>query len=80
METKAEKIVKLSGIITHKAERIKTLKIECGQQTIKICVLNERIKELEAERTRYRNCLEFLVVSKANDRVKMECIKRALKG
>ncbi len=47
METKAEKILKLSGIISNKAKRIKTLKIECGQQATKICVLNERTKELE---------------------------------
>lgn len=42
--------------------------------------ISKRITELETERTRYRNCLEFLVVSHANSRVKMECIKRALKG
>ena len=30
-----------------KDKRIKELKIECGQQATKICVLNLRIKELE---------------------------------
>ena len=54
---------------------------ECNQcfkmsdGTIKLCY-----ECLEAERTKYKNVLEFLVVSKANDRVKMECVKRALKG
>lgn len=49
MGTKAEKIVELSGIINKKAERIKKLKVEYGQQATKICVLELRIKELEAE-------------------------------
>jgi len=47
MITKAERITKLSGIIHNKSERIKKLKYECGQQAIRICVLNLRIKELE---------------------------------
>lgn len=38
------------------------------------------IENLEAENKRLRDVLEFLVVSKANDRVKMECVERALKG
>ena len=50
MATKAEKIVELSGIIDNKAKRIKKLKIDCGQQATKICVLNLQIKELEALR------------------------------
>ncbi len=45
----------------------------------KIEVLNKRIEELEAERDKYKNVLEFLVVSHANGRVKMECVERALK-
>lgn len=40
----------------------------------------DRIEELEAENKRYKDVLEFLVVSKANDRVKMECVEQALKG
>ena len=47
METKTEKITKLIGIINKKSIRIKELKIECGQQATKICVLNLRIEELE---------------------------------
>ena len=50
METKAEKIAKLLNIINNKAERIKGLKIEYGQQATKICVLELRIKKLEALR------------------------------
>ena len=49
METKAEKIAVLSNIILHKAERIKELKLECGRQATKICVLELRVKELEAD-------------------------------
>ena len=49
METKAEKITVLLNIIFHKAERIKKLKLECGQQATKGCGLNERIKTLETE-------------------------------
>ncbi len=49
MATKAEKIIELAGIISNKAKRIKELKFKCGQQAIRICVLNERIAELEAE-------------------------------
>ena len=40
----------------------------------------KRIAELEAERDKYKNVLEFLVVSHANGRVKMECVEQALKG
>jgi len=40
----------------------------------------ERENKLKAENKQLRDVLEFLVVSKANDRVKMECVKRALKG
>ena len=58
MKTKAEKIVVLSNIILHKAERIKKLKLECGRQATKICVLNERIAELEADSI-LRNVLEL---------------------
>jgi uncharacterized coiled-coil protein SlyX len=59
METKSEKIVKLSGIIDNKAKRIKELKIECGQQATKICVLDERIAELEAEKERLKSQVEY---------------------
>lgn len=48
MATKSEKIVQLLGIISNKSKRIKKLKLECGQQSTQICVLNWRIKELEA--------------------------------
>ena len=64
METKAERITKLLGIIGNKSERIKKLKFKCGQQAIKICVLNLRIKELEAviqkciDAMKGSNCLE----------------------
>lgn len=47
MGTKAERIVELLTIISSKSERIKKLKLECGQQATQICVLNLRIKELE---------------------------------
>lgn len=47
METKAERIAKLLDIVSNKSGRIKKLKLECGQRAIKICVLNERVKELE---------------------------------
>ena len=40
----------------------------------------KRMKEIEAERKRYKDCLEFLVLSHANSRVKMECIELTLKG
>lgn len=49
MATKAEKIVELAGIIDKKAERVKKLKVECGQQATKICVLELRITELEGK-------------------------------
>ncbi len=49
-QTKAERIVELLGIISKKNERIKKLKLECGRRAIKICVLNQRIKDLEALR------------------------------
>ena len=48
MITKSEKIVKLLAIIDNKSGRIKKFKLECGRQSTQICVLNERIKELEA--------------------------------
>ncbi len=54
METKTEKITKLIGIINKKSIRIKELKLECGRQATKICVLNLRIKELEAQLEQHR--------------------------
>lgn len=50
METKTERITKLLGIINDKSERLKKLKLECGQQATKICVLDFQIKKLEALR------------------------------
>lgn len=57
MKTKSEKIVELSSIIDNKAERIKKLKVECGQQATKICVLSERIKELEVDNKRLKKSI-----------------------
>jgi len=45
--TKAERIIELLHIISNKSERIKKLKLDCGHQATKICVLNLRNKELE---------------------------------
>ncbi len=46
-QTKAERIVELLGIISKKSKRIKELKLDCGHQATKICVLNLRIEDLE---------------------------------
>ena len=48
MVTKAER--DLLDIIDNKSERIKKLKLECGRLSTQVCVLNLRIKELEADR------------------------------
>lgn len=48
MTTKGERIVRLLDIISNKSERIKKLKIEFGQQSTQICVLNLQIKKLKA--------------------------------
>ena len=55
METKAEKITELSSIISNKSERIKKLKLECGQQATKICVFNLRVEALESALQRIDN-------------------------
>lgn len=47
MVTKAER--DLLDIIDSKSERVKELKLECGQQATEICVLNLRITELEVK-------------------------------
>ena len=46
MLTKAERIVELSGMISSKNERIKELKLDCGRQATKICVLNTTLQQL----------------------------------
>lgn len=47
MTTKGERITELLVIISNKSGRIKKLKLECGKQSTQICVLSERIKDLE---------------------------------
>ena len=50
----------LLRLITLRAERIKKLKLECGQQATKICVLNLRIEELEAGLILIRKSTEIM--------------------
>lgn len=57
METKTERIAELLVIISNKSGRIKKLKLECGQQSTQICVLNLRIKELEEENDKFKDTL-----------------------
>ncbi len=82
MVTKAEKIIELAGIVGSKAKRIKELKLECGQQATKICVLNERILELEQTiRLSGIQRAEALEACIGEDIIKAtEILEQALKG
>lgn len=87
MVTKAER--ELLDIIDNKNERIKKLKLECGQQATQICVLDLRITELEDV---CRNALTSLAIINmpiltpdvATDKdlmdIMAESFKQALKG
>ena len=57
MQNKTQRITELLGIINNKSIRIKELKLECGQQSTKICVLNLRITELETENDKFEGAL-----------------------
>ena len=59
--TKGERIVELLDIISNKSKRIKKLKLESGQQSTQICVLNLGIKELEEKLEDWENSAKFVL-------------------
>jgi len=79
MATKAEKIIELLGIISNESVRIKKLKIECGQQATKICVLDLRIKELEVLMQQLIWIAEKAVTDDSEDTT-IELAKQILEG